>query len=145
MPYLSLTLADDYGRTTKRILQMGTQALLADYVTAAGAVVEDLEDVTDLALVRADLVIDAIVSGFSVTEGANVDVGATFSGFVEDGNGKKASTKVPGFKASLVDDDGTVPITGDTADYLANFEDGGYLMLSDGEQIETWIRGSLDR
>lgn len=143
--YLSCTLGDAYGRTTKRLYEMDAQTLLADYVTVAGAFKAALQSVTDLQLVRADLLIPAIITGFAVTAGANVDVGATFSGFIKDGDGKKASLKLPGVKASLVDADGSVEITGVIATWLAEFEDGDDFMLSDGEQIDSWIRGTLDR
>jgi len=143
--YLSCTLQDSYGRTTKRVYEMDSQLLLADYDTAATAFGLALADVTDLALIRADLIVPAIIPGFAVTAGANVDVGATFQGLVVDGNGKKASVKLPGIKAALVDSDGTVEITGDIATWLAEFTDGEDFMLSDGEQIDSWIKGTLDR
>lgn len=143
---LSLQLVDDYGRITRRVIEMKPQTLLADMIVNAQALVNALEDVTDLAVVRADLVIHGEVSGFAVTSGANVDVGATFSGYIEGGEGKKASLKVPGFKASLVDTDGSVPLTGVTATYLAMWVDpGNSALLSDGEAIDAWIKGTLDK
>ena len=143
--WLSCTFQDDYGRTTKRLYEMDSQILLADYDTAATAFGLALADVTDLALIRADLIVPAIIPGFAVTSGANVDVGATFQGLVEGGNGKKASVKLPGIKPALVSDDGTVAITGDIATWLAEFEDAADFMLSDGEQIDSWVKGTLDR
>lgn len=146
MPKLSVTLIDAYGRTTHRVYGMEDQALLADYTAAAAAFLTDLGGVSDLGVVRADLIIN--VDGVEATDpvaGANVDVGATFSGLIVDGNGKKASAKVPGIKASLVSADGSIAISGATASYLANFEDEADLNLSDGEQIDSWIRGSLDK
>ena len=142
---LSCTLADAYGRTTHRVYEMDTIVLLADYIIAAGAFKTALAAVTDLQLVRCDLVLPGIVEGFAVTAGANVDVGATFSGYIQDGDGKKASMKLPGIKASLVDADGSVDITGAIATWLGEFEDGEDFMLSDGEQIDAWIKGTLDR
>lgn len=145
MPKLSVTLVDDYGRTTHRVYEMEPQALLADYITAAEAFLTALEAVTDLGCVRADFLIPLASAPFAVTAGANVDVGATASGWIVDGNGKKASMKLPGIKASLVSDDGSVAITGATATFLAEFEDAADFDLSDGEQIESWIRAALDR
>jgi hypothetical protein len=143
---LSLTLVDAYGRTTKRIIGMEDQALLADYETAAAALLTDLAAVSDLGVVKADLIIN--VSGAEQTDpvaGANVDVGGTFSGWIALGDGKKASLKVPGIKPALVSADGTIPIVDDVADYLANWETTGDFNLSDGEQIDSWIRGALDK
>ena len=143
--YLSLTMGDDYGRTTSRRFEMIQQSTIGEYITAIEAFLTQLAAVTDLSVIRADLVVLAAGTAFAVTAGANVDVGATFSGLVEDGDGKKASMKVPGIKASLVSADGSVPITGAVAAWLGNFEDGEDWQLSDGEYIEAWIKGALDR
>jgi hypothetical protein len=97
--------------------------------------------------VRADLIYKAAGTPFAVTEGANKDVGATFSGLVEAGNGSKASAKVPGFKASKANADGTITLTeADVEDWLELFvEDTPHtLFLSDGETIDYWLRGTLD-
>lgn len=149
MPYFSLTLADDYGRTTRKLIEIVAQTTLADYVTLAGAFMTHLEAVTDLGVIRCDLVIDDIDTGFALTSGANVDVGATFSGYIHGGgNGKKASLKLPGIKATMLNGDGTV----DLADaaiiaFLAYWLDATPedMLLSDGEHISSWIRGKLDK
>jgi len=146
MTKLSVTLVDAYGRTTKRVYGMEPQTLLADYVAAAAAFLAALGDVSDLGVVRADFIIN--VTGAEATAavaGANVDVGGTFAGLVVDGNGKKASTKIPSIKPALVAADGSIAITSVTATYLALFEEDADFNLSDGEQIDTWLRGALDR
>jgi hypothetical protein len=147
MAKFSCTFLDAYGRTTKRLVEVETQALLADYVTVAGTFVDAVGDVTDLGLVRIDLIVEDITAGFAVTDGANVDTGATFSGILYDKGGAKASLKVPGIKPALVSVDGTVDIEGvAVAAYLALYEqDGGVLLLSDGEQIDAWLSGVLDK
>jgi hypothetical protein len=142
---LSCTMADAYGRTTKRVFGMETQATLADYITAAAAFVAALEDVTDLSLQRSTFLIDYDAGVFDVTAGANVDVGATASGWVADAVGKKASMRIPGIKPALVSADGSVAITSVVATFLALFEDEAAFNLSDGEQIEAWIKARLDR
>jgi len=142
---LSVTLEDAYGRTTHRTYGMEDQTLLADYIVAAGAFLTALEAVTDLACVRADFIIPLSSPEWDVVAGANVDVGATASGWIVDGNGSKASMKIPGIKASLVASDGSVAITGATATFLGEFEDAEDFNLSDGEQIDSWIRAALDR
>lgn len=141
---LSVTMDDAYGRTTTRVYGMETQALLADLLISAAALLAALEAVTDLGCVKASLLIPVPSPEFAETAGANVDVGATASGWVEAGM-KKASLKVPGIKASLVAADGSVAIAGATATFLALFEDAADFNLSDGEQIDTWIRAALDR
>lgn len=145
MPILTLTMVDAYGRQTNRRYEMETQVDILTYQGVSDAFVAALQAVTDLGLVRADLILQSISSGFAVTAGANVDVGATFSGYLAAGGGKKASMRLPGVKASLVDPDGSVPIAGVTATWLAEFETAGDFQLSDGETIDSWIRGALDK
>lgn len=146
--YFSLTLIDDSGRTTHRVIECEEKTLKADQVTLLEAFLLDLKDVTDLGVVRADIVFTAMGTPFAVTEGANKDVGATFQGLIEGGNGKKASLKLPAIKAAFVNGDGTVTVDGADAiaDYLAYWvhDTPGELFLSDGEDIDYWLRGSLD-
>lgn len=142
---MSVTLVDDYGRTTKRVYGMEAQTLLTDYQTAAAAFITALTAVTDLGCVRGTLLIPVTDPVFAVTTGANVDVGGTASGWINEGTGKKASMKIPGVKAALVGADGSIAITGVIATFLAEFEDTGDYNLSDGEQIDAWIRAALDR
>lgn len=142
---LSCTYVDDYGRTTHRTYGMEAQTLLADYIAAAGGFLTAMEAVTDLGLVRAEFHIPLASPEWAAISGANVDVGATASGWISLGGGKKASMKVPGIKDALVGADGSVAISGAMATLLAEFEDAADFNLSDGEQIESWIRAALDR
>lgn len=141
---LSVTMVDDHGRTTHRTFEMATQTLLTEFETAAQAFFTALQAVTDLGVVRADFIIPVVDPSFAVTADANKDVGATASGWVTDGNGKKASKKWPAPKYSLVDQDGSIPITGAVATFLAMFEDGNDYELSDKEQIDSWLKATLD-
>lgn len=144
----SFTMIDAYGRNRSMILEAEEVLLLADQVTALENVITQLAAVTDLGLVRADLIYVGKGTPFAVTAGANRDTGATFSGLIEAGNGKKASTKVPGIKASLVNPDGTITLTNaDVEDWIELFvEDTPHtLLLSDGETIDTWLKGTLDK
>jgi hypothetical protein len=142
---LSLTLVDSKGRTTKKVIPMETQSLLADYIASADALIAALEDVTDCGLRSADLIIPVPSAEFAFTAGANVDVGATAGGWVYDGEGQKASIKWPHPKASLVNDDASIPITGVTATYLALFEHGADFDVARNKQIDTWIKATLDK
>lgn len=141
---LSVTFDDAYGRTTNRVYGMETEALLADLQTNAAAFITAVTAVTDLGCVKANIIVPVTDPTFAETAGANVDVGATASGWVDAGM-KKASMKIPGIKASFVAADGSVAITAAIATFLALFEDAAKFNLSDGEQIESWIRASLDR
>lgn len=144
----SLTLIDDYGRNKTMVLEAEQVLLLADQITALENVINQLAAVTDLGLVRADIHYIGAGTPFAVTADANRDVGATFSGLIEAGNGKKASTKIPGIKPALVNADGTITVSNvDIEDWLELFvEDTPHsLFLSDGETIDYWLRGSLDK
>ena len=145
MPKLSVTLVDAFGRTTTKLVEVEEQATLAEYVAIVGAYVAAIEGVTDLGVQRVDLIIPQTGHVSTPTAGANVDVGATFSGLLAGGLGKRASHKVPGIIASLVDADGSISITGAVSTYLDQFLTAGDLMLSDGETMEAWDRGVLDR
>jgi len=118
--------------------------LLADILINVGAFLTALQAVTDLGCVKASIIIPISAPEWAETAGANVDTGATFSGWVSVGQ-KKASLKIPGIKATLVGADGSVADGGVTATFLDEFEDAADFNLSDGEQIDTWIRGALDR
>ena len=146
MPYLSLTFMDDYGRTTVRRVEIEEQNALLDYSTLATDVTGKYNAITDLALVRTDLVLN-MGDTAAVVAGANVDVGATFQGLLSGGENKKASLKIPGIKAAFVGPDGTIDITqAEIAAYLDEFLTvGGDCLLSDGEQIESWLSGRLDK
>lgn len=144
----SLTMIDAYKRTRSMVLEAEEELLLADQITAMENVINQLQAVTDLGLVRADLIYKAAGTPFAVTAGANRDVGATFQGLVEDGNGKTASVKVPSIKAALVNADGTITLSNaDVEDWLELFAEDtpNSLFLSDGETIDYWLKGTLDK
>jgi hypothetical protein len=146
MPYFSLSFVDAYGRQASKRIEVEELTLLADYQAAATAIAGDLAAITDLGLLRMDLVI-SMGEDFAVTAGANRDTGATFSGYLYGGEGKKASWKLPGIKPAKVDADGSIDITDTEVKAMLDrfLQASGNLMLSDGEQIDSWISGTLDR
>lgn len=144
--WMSLTLVDIYGRTTRMRREMQPHLLLAEYVAEIDIFVAALEAVTDLGVVRADFSQEGISTPSGAHAGSNVDVGATFSGWIVDGDGKKASTKLPGIKAAMVETDGSVDVLGaEIAAFLAMYADAGDFYISDGENVDLWIKGTLDR
>jgi hypothetical protein len=145
--FYSFTLIDSHGRTTKRVIQAVEVALKADQITDLEATIDDLEAITDLGLVRADIIYTAAGTPFAVTEDSNVDVGATFTGVLYNKNGKKASIKVPGIKMEFAELGVIAPSQEAIAAWLDRFvEDTPHnLMCSDGETMESWTAGSLDR
>lgn len=146
---LSITLIDGYGRETTKRVEMTEQLLLADYVNNANAYLAALNAITDLQILKAHINLDDdLTIPAADPAGSNVDVGATFSGFVGDAEGKKASLKVPGITMSFV---GTLGVIDPTQTEIAAFLDlygdppDNKFRLSDGEWIETWITGTLDK
>lgn len=76
--------------------------------------------------------------------GSNRDVGATFVGLTVDGD--TAVVKVAGFLQSLADEYGNIPLdNADVAAFLGLFEAAGPCRVSDGEVVEVWLRGTLDK
>lgn len=144
---LSLTFQDSYGRRKTKTIDIENQALIADEIAIAVAFSTALEAVTDLALVRCNIILEAVDPGFDAQAGSNVDVGATFTALLEDANGKKASFKVPGIKDALVAADGSIALTGAVKTMLDFFVTlTPYdLGLSDGETAEVWLKGTLDK
>ena len=139
-----ITFDDAYGRTTSRTYGMEEVTTLAQMQTDAAELLAAIAAASDLGVVKASIQIPVTSPEYAETAGANVDVGATFSGWVTAGQ-KKASMKIPSIKPALVAADGSVAISGAVATFLALFEDADVFNLSDGEQIEAWIAGSLDR
>lgn len=141
---LHVTYDDAYGRTTSRVYGMEEVTTLAQMQTDAAAFLAAMEAATDLGCVKARISFEVTSPEWAETALASVDRGGTFSGWIDAGQ-KKASFKIPGVKLSLVAADGSIADAGVTATLLNLFEDAAKFNLSDGEQIETWIRGSLDR
>lgn len=141
---LHITFDDAYGRTTSRTYGMEEETTLAQMQTDAAELLAAIEAASDLGVVKATISFEVTSPEYAETAGANVDVGATFSGWVTAGQ-KKASMKIPSIKPALVAADGSVAIVGVVATFLALFESADVYNLSDGEQIDTWIAGSLDR
>jgi len=147
--YLHLTLEDGFGRTTSKRVELTNQLLLADYVLNAEEFMTALLAVTDLNIAAAHIQTDdTLTIPTQDPAGSNVDVGATFSGWIGDAVGKKASHKVPGFKLTKVGAQGVIDLTDvDVAAYLDLMGDppDNKVRISDGEWIETWIQGTLDK
>jgi len=123
-------------------------ALKADQITALENFLTQYQAVTDLACIRADIILTGAGTPFAVTAGANVDVGATFSGTLYAKGSAKASLRLPGIKAAKVSADGSVDIAeADIEDWLELWVETTphTMLLSDGDTIAGWISGSLDR
>jgi hypothetical protein len=146
-PYLTFQLKDSRKRIKRRTIQLDTQATLVDYQAVTTAMVSALNAVTDLELVKVELTLPQTGS-FAGEADSNVDVGATFTGVLYQKQGQKASLKIPGFPMSLVNADGSITVAAvDVAPFLAFFLHATPYdaYVSDGETIEAWETGRLDK
>ena len=146
--YLSVTLLDGYGRETRKLVELTQQLTLGGYVDNANAWLAAFADISDLQPVRANLVLEGLTLPETDPAGSNVDIGATFTCFIGDGGGKKASLKVPGIKMALIGAGGFVDLDEeDVAAFLDLYGDppDNKCRLSDGEYAESWIQGTLDK
>lgn len=147
--YLNLTLIDGFSRTTTKRIELTDQLLWADLLSNAEAVMNALLAVTELNIVKAHIQTD---DGLTIPSqdpaGSNVDVGATFSGYLGDTTGKKGSLKIPGFPLAKVGAQGSIDLADvDVAAYLDLYGDppDNKAKISDGEWVGTWIAGTLDK
>lgn len=139
-------LVDDYGRVGRKSYKtISTVASHIDAVTAAAALMVDLEALTEMRVVAYSVGLRTIESD-TVTTGANKDEGITLS--VRKVSGYRDILKVPGPLNSVINTDGTVDISDAlVTNYYDNFETaGGSFTFSDGEQAEAsgLISGRLD-
>lgn len=147
--YLSFVFVDSRGRHTKRLIECTN--LTVDYTTAlpvVASLVTDLQQVTDLGLERVDFITKGIGAGFAAVSPSNVDVGGTVQVLLEGDLGKKASIKIPGIKDLLVLADGHLDFTpaGDLDAWLTHWTmDPPRFYVSDGEEVESVIDGTLDK
>jgi len=139
---LGFTLKDAYGRNT-------TRSFLLDDVTFAAAQVNAnlfaiaYQDVTELQLTEARLT-DVVTYAGAPQAGSNVDVGATFSVQLETPN-KTAAVKVPGIIAGAINTDGSIDLAETAVAAYIAFYESGLVTASDGETVESFIKGTLDK
>lgn len=138
----SLTLVDAY--TRKKFKEVVIEA--ADWaaaMTELGAFVVAYQAVTDLHLIESRLFDSALHAGSPVA-GANVDTGGTFSVALVTPN-KYAAVKVPGIKPSFINVDGTIDLTDAAIIAWMSHYTAGSILISDGEVVDTFVSGMLDK
>lgn len=147
MAKLSLTILDAFGRTTSKVVEFTDQIDLATYGTWTANYVAALDAIIDGQVVRADLILEGITAGTAApVANANVDVAALFQGYVDQSLGKKATLRIPTFDPDLVSPDGTIDLTNASVDaFLDWYSDVNGATISDGEDVEAWISGRLER
>lgn len=146
-PYATFIFGDSHGRTKRKSVQLQTQATLVDYQAVITAFSSALDAIIDLECVKIELTLPA-TGTFAGEAESNVDVGATFSGVLYNKQGMKASFKVPGVTPSYANEAGEISVAdADIAAVLAFFVNATPYdaYVSDGETIDHWVKGSLDK
>lgn len=138
-----VSLIDDGGRLTRVGIELqGLDA--ASILTAAAGVVADLDAVTNLGVVKADVAFPLSGVASAAAAGSNTDVGGKARG-VSDVDGKTVVLRLPDPIAAAINADYTIDLTNLTVvAYIENFETGGSAFLSDGEQVTSWRYATLD-
>jgi hypothetical protein len=139
----SFTLADVMGRTTSyRVEVGGTDA--DDAATNAIAISALLAACTKLGLVSGKMTVPLAVTPTEAVAGSNTDVGGRYRG-VSDDDGKVVTLRMPDPIAAIVLENGGLSLVEEHADpYLDSFVTDGDGFVSDGEQVASWLSGSLD-
>jgi hypothetical protein len=120
-----------------------TETVVATAITDIGAYLTALNAISDAGWSKQDYLASGVVTQ-SPTAGANRDVGATLKVTLD--NGKHYALKIPMIKATLLDAGGNVDIADeDVLAYIALFETGGKLRVSEGNFITAVLSGSLDK
>lgn len=144
----TITLKDSKSRLTRKMVEIN-EATIALAITALDAYLADLNAVTDLEFVSAQLTVPianaSLVNTFAGVANSNIDSGATFR--VQLPDGKRAGHHIPGFPSSLVGSDGQINVAGaEVVAYFANFDGTtNTLELSDGETVDSVEKGQWDK
>ena len=143
---ISVKLVDDFERYTTKRFELKT-ADPAQAVTDALVVAPLVAAASDCGLVSCTVLIPAAITPTAPTANANLDAGATIQGRLAGASGKFASLKLPAPLASYLNPDGTVDLTDATLKALLDkwIPATDILLISDGEGVTEWLRGTLDR
>lgn len=137
----TVTMQDAYARSTTKRYQVEAVDIAAA-ITAFTDYLGDLATLSELDVVKYKVSTEATFAD-TVTAGANVDEGATFSFQKTDGD--KVAVKVPGPVASVRQPDGSINIAAvAVTDWAAHFLSGS-ILVSDGEVATALLSGKLDK
>lgn len=143
---MTVKMIDAYGRTTSKRLELATD-VVATALTDGVLVAEALADATGCGLLSATVLFDLTVTTSSADAGANLDGGASIQGLLTGTPAKYATVKLPAPLAAYINPDGTIDLTNMILlQYLNCFTEAVIkLDISDGETVDSWIKGTLDR
>lgn len=140
--FITINLVDAYKRKTTKTFQLTA----ADAATAAVDAVEvntKFLATTGLGQTKYKVWSDT-VNAVAADAGSNKDEGVTISGTNQNAEGVPLKIPAP-LKANYVNPDGSVDLTDvDLAAFLALFNAGGKITISDGDTVDNWEKGTLD-
>jgi hypothetical protein len=140
---LAVTLFDKHGYETVRKFEIRGADANAIAVNAA-AFLADLQAITRLGTRKAAVLIP--ISGEDACgDPSYTDLGVTIRGKSAT-DGETVIVKVPDLDPTMYDDDGKVILTDVSVDaFLDNFLATGVAYVSDGESVDSWLFGTLDK
>jgi len=137
-----VTMVDDYGRSLTKGFETDA-ATIANAITYTEAGLTALHAISDAGWQKQDY-LSAATTTQAPGAGANRDVGATLR--VTLNNGKNYALKIPMPAAGIVNPDGSIDIgDADLLAYVALFEVGGHLRVSEGNYVTALLSGALDK
>jgi hypothetical protein len=140
----TLQMRDAHGDIYQKEVETDTQ-VLADAITEIQAFLLVLAQITDLGVASVRYSFRDSTGAFAAQAGSNRDVGATFQGLNTVGDA--VVLKIPGIKAAKVGAQRAIDLADvDIAAVLAYYATaGGSFSLSDGDTVDSWVKGTLDR
>jgi len=136
-------LVDDKGRMTLLKNEVDG-ATPADQIDNAEALSALLAATTKLGLVSGQITFPLSVTPTAAAEGSNTDVGGKVKGPSDD-DGKMLVLRIPDPLDAIVNTTGGFDLEEEHIEaYIAEFVTGQSAMLSDGEQVSSWLTGELD-
>ena len=140
---LAVTMFDKQGYETVRKFEI--RGADANAIAAnAATFLADLQAITRLGTRKAAVLIP--ISGEDACgDPSYTDLGVTIRGKSAT-DGETVIVKVPDLVPTMYDDDGKVILTDVSVDaFLDNFLASGVAYVSDGESVDSWLFGTLDK
>jgi hypothetical protein len=143
---ISIKLIDAYGRTSTKRVELATD-VVATAVTDAPLVATALATASDCGLVSCTILVDSGATPTTPTAGGNLDAGVSIQGLLAGTTGKYATLKIPAPLAAYIDPDGSVDLANATLKAYLDYWTEAVIkcLISDGEEVDSWIKGTLDR
>ena len=140
----SIQMRDSYGDIYTKEIETDT-LVLATAQAEIAAFLLVLEPITDLGVVSVKYSYRDTAGAFDPVANSSRDVGATFQGVNQVG--QNVSLKIPGIKSTFVGAQRTIDVTNVSIDAALDYwlTGTGSFTLSDGDTVESWTKGTLDR